>query len=462
MIFILDTPNEGFSFMKKNEIYKVKVEDITFEGFGVARAENIVLFIPNAIKDDVILAKVLKLKKNYAYAKIEEIVKESPARIPHDCDCFEKCGGCIFRNISYSDELKIKQNHIKQTLSRIANLDNINLLNIIKSPESNFYRNKVMLPIRETNGKINFGFFKQKSHNFVPLKECYLQPEIFTKILNFIINYMQENKIPAYDEANGSGVIRNIYLRRSSGEILLCIVVNKSDFNFKQDFINELTQKFKEIVGIVLNFNLEQTNVVLGKNYKTIYGRDYIYESLLGYKFKISADSFFQVNTKQTENLYKKACEFASLKGNETLLDLYCGTGTIGLTMANRAKELIGVEINESAIKNAKENAKINKINNAKFYCIDAKNAFKIIKEENKLIDTVILDPPRKGINNTLINDISNNKIKKVVYISCNVATLARDLKGFLENGYKINKIQPFDMFPRTGHVEAVCLLTHI
>ena len=446
--------------MKKNEIYKVKVEDITFEGFGVARAENMVLFIPNAIKDDVILAKVLKLKKNYAYAKIEEFITKSPARVNPECNCFEKCGGCVFRNISYSDELKIKQNYVGQTLKKIAGLSDINLLDIIKSPESNFYRNKVMLPIREINGKVHFGFFKQKSHNFVPLKECYLQPEIFTNILKFIINYMQENKIPAYDEANGSGVIRNIYLRQAGKEILLCIIINKSDFNFKQDFISKITQKFKEIVGVVLNFNLKQTNVVLGENYKTIYGRDYIFENLLGYKFKISADSFFQVNTKQTENLYKQAIEFADINKNETLLDLYCGTGTIGLTMANKAKELIGVEINKSALNNAKENAKINKINNAKFYCMDAKNAFKIIKEENKLIDTVILDPPRKGLSSSLINDISNNKIKKVVYISCNAATLARDLKEFIKNDYKVIKVQPVDMFPRTGHVETVVLMS--
>ncbi len=446
--------------MKKNEIYKVKVEDITFESFGVARAENMVLFIPNAIKDDVILAKILKLKKNYAYAKIEEFITKSPARVTPECTRFEKCGGCVFRNISYSDELKIKQNYVGQTLKKIAGLNDINLPSIIKSSESNFYRNKVMLPLREINGKISFGFFKQKSHNFVPLDDCYLQPEIFTNILKFIINYMQENKIPAYDEISGDGVIRNVYLRQGDKEILLCIVVNKSDFSFKQDFINKLTQKFKEIVGIVLNFNLNKTNVVLGENYKTIYGRDYIFENLLGYKFKISADSFFQVNTKQAEVLYKKADEFADINKDETLLDLYCGTGTIGLTMANKAKELIGVEINKSALKNAKENAKINKINNAKFYCMDAKKAFEVIKKANKDVDTVILDPPRKGISSSLISDISNNKIKKVVYISCNVATLARDLKEFIKNGYKLIKVQPVDMFPRTGHVETVVLLS--
>ncbi len=444
--------------MKKNEIYTVKIDDMTFEGFGVARVTSMVLFIANAVLGDELIVKILKVKKTYAYAKIHSFIKKSPLRIESDCEFSQRCGGCVFRNISYEDELKLKQKQIEQTLKRISGIKNLCISQIKPAINCNFYRNKVISPVRKVEGKIRFGFFAANSHNFVPLNSCHLQADIFTKILEHITYWLQKNNVSAYDEDTASGTVRNLYIRSNYelSQILVCLVLNKNKLLYKEELVKSLTSKFKSISGIILNINTKKTNVILGEKFETIYGNDYIYEKLNDMKFKLSVESFFQVNSKQAENLYAKAKELANIKNSEVLLDLYCGTGTIGLSMARKAGKLIGIEINKKAIADAKENAKINNINNANFYCMDAGGAFSKLNQLHIVPDVIILDPPRKGLTNELINDIAKYTKSRIVYISCNVSTLARDLKEFSSYGYKVKQIAPFDMFPRTGHVECI------
>ncbi len=450
--------------MKKNEIYKVKIYDITFEGFGIARVDSMVIFIADAVLGDEIVVKILKVKKKYAYAKIQSFIKKSPLRIESDCEFSQRCGGCVFRNISYKDELQLKQKQIEQTLKRISNIKELNVLPIQAAINCNFYRNKVILPVRNVKGKIRFGFFSANSHNFIPLKNCHLQANIFTEILEHITNWLQKNNISAYNEETASGTVRNLYIRSNHelSQILVCLVLNKNQLPNKEQLVESLISKFENIAGVILNINTKKTNVALGEKFQTIYGSDYIYEQLNDMKFKLSVESFFQVNSKQAENLYAKVRELANVHKDEVILDLYCGTGTIGLSMANQAKKLVGIEINKKAISDAKENAKLNNIDNASFYCMDASSAFIKLKQLHTIPDVIILDPPRKGLSNELIYDIAKYTNGTVVYISCNVSTLARDLKEFSSYGYVIKQIVPFDMFPRTGHVETVVLMSRV
>ena len=446
--------------VNKNDEFKLNITGYTSEGGGVGKFDGQAIFVENTAVGDEILCHIIKAKKTYAIGKAMKIIKPSKSRIEPECEAFKSCGGCSFGHIKYEEELKYKKQKVEDAFKRIGGLSPI-FKPIISSPETARYRNKAQYPVRRENGILNIGFYAKKSHRVIDGGDCLLQPEDFTKIIEIFRKWINDNNITVYSEALNKGLIRHIYLRKAfaTGEIMVCVVINGNTIPNSE----ELTEKLKEIEGfktLVVNINKEATNVVLGNNCTALYGDGYITDILCGVKIKLSPLSFYQVNRNGAELLYKKAAEYVNPTSDEVLLDLYCGTGTIGLSMANFVKELVGVEIIPEAIEDAKVNAKLNDINNARFICGDASVAAEKLKEEGIKPDTVILDPPRKGCAEELLKTVAEISPKKIVYVSCDPATLARDCARLLDLGYVVEEVTPVDMFPRTHHVESVALLT--
>lgn len=448
--------------IKKNDIINLKIDSVSSDGSGVGRHDNMVIFVPMTSAGDEISAHILKVKKNYAFAKIESVITPSPSRIEADCEVYSRCGGCTFRHMSYEAELKEKQRSVDDALCRIGGLEIKTEKILSLSPER--YRNKAQYPLREENGKIKAGFFAKHSHRVVSCEDCLLEPEIFGAIISAVIYFLEQNKIHAYDEITHKGLVRHIFLRctKNAKQIALCLVINGKNLPKSREFVSFMTASFPEIKSIVLNINTNKTNVILGEKYINLFGEGYIEDELLGKKFRISAASFYQVNHDMCELLYSTAAEFADLKEGEKLVDLYCGAGTVGICLAKEKTELIGVEIVPEAVENAKENAALNGMDNAEFILADAKNATQILKSRGIKADCVVMDPPRKGCDEKTIENIISFGAKRLVYISCNPASLARDLKAFEQKGYKAVRAVSADMFPRTAHVETVCLLSQI
>lgn len=447
--------------IKKNDIIDLKIENCGLDGSGIGRYNGLAVFVPSTAKGDEIKAHVLKVKSNCAFAKIEKIEKPSPDRCECPCPVYLKCGGCSFGHINYEKEAEIKENHVKECFRRIAGLTP-DFEPIISADEIYSYRNKAQFPIEINGDEIKMGFYAPHSHRVVHYPDCMLQPKEFEAILNVFDKYIREEKISSYDEENHKGLLRHIYIRKGtkSGEIMVCPVINGKSLPNEEKLVKMLTDTCDKISSMVINENTDKTNVILGKKCRTIYGKDYITDILCGLEFRLSPLSFYQVNRNQAERLYYKAAEYAGLTGKETLLDLYCGTGTIGLTMAHKAKNLIGVEIVPQAIADAKINAEKNNIKNARFECGDASAAAKMLEAEGLKPDVIILDPPRKGCARDVLETVVKMDPDRIVYISCDPATLARDCKILDELGYKALKVTPVDLFPRTGHVETVCLLS--
>lgn len=447
--------------IQKNDILKLEIVDMNNLGAGVGKIDGAVVFVNGAVTGDVVEAKIIKVTKSYYVARVHRIVTPSENReITQFCAAPESCGGCVYRHLTRECELEMKKNHI-EGLFKKAGLDDINILPVLEVSRRYGYRNKAQYPVCKTKDGVKAGFYANKTHSVVSYTYCSLEPDIFGDIVNAVCDFATKNNITVYDEVSGRGLLRHIYLRRGeiSGEIMLCLVINGEKLPFSDRFVPYITSKFKSIVSVLLNINKKNTNVVLGDKYIKLYGRDYIEDTLCGLKFRISPESFWQVNRAGAEKLYGKAKELASLTGNENLLDLYCGTGTIGLSMADKAKWVTGVEIVEGAILCAKTNAEINGIKNADFYCADASKTESIIPAD-KNYDVVILDPPRKGTTEELISYIAKRNIGRVVYISCGPDTLARDIVTFKKYGYEAGDVLPVDMFPATGHVESVVCLT--
>lgn len=444
--------------MQKNDRIVLTITDLTSDGSGVGRYEGMAVFVPMTAVGDTALVHVVKVKKTYAYGKLESIIEASKNRCKNDCPVFKRCGGCVYRHITYSSECEIKQTHVENCIKRIGGID-INANPIIPAVSQYRYRNKAQFPLSE-NGKT--GFFANHSHNIIECEDCLLQPLEFAKISQIVSLWISKFNISIYNESQHKGILRHLYLRKAekTGEIMVVIVANSDQVPHVDNLVDALLKEFSAIIkSIILNVNTEDTNVILGKKCITVYGQDYITDVLCNVKINISALSFYQVNHDMTEILYKKAREYACPK-DKTVLDLYCGAGTIGLSMANEAKNIIGVEIIPDAIKNAKGNAKNNNINNARFICADATEAAKQLAEEGLSPDVVILDPPRKGCDEEVLRTVANNFApEKIVYVSCDPATLARDCKIFETLGYKFMEYTPVDLFPRTGHVETVALL---
>ncbi len=450
--------------VEKNEEYKVTIIAMSSDGSGIAKINNFPIFIPNTAIGDTIKTKIVKVLKNYAFGIVSKIISPSTDRIENDCDVYKQCGGCCYRHISYESELKLKQQLVLDNFKRIGKI-NAKINNIVGSDNVSNYRNKAQFPIGiDENGKVVAGFYAKRSHRIIPCCDCKLQPTIFSDILKTILDLFNQYHISIYNEHKHTGGIRHIYLRQAdfTGEIMLCFVSAKKNLKHSEEICKALVDKFPNIKSIVLNFNNSKGNVILGTECYTLYGNDTITDVMCGVKVQISPLSFYQVNKPQAEKLYKKAIEYAKLSKNDTLLDLYCGIGTIGLSAVTQVKELIGVEIIDKAIENAKINAKINDFKNTRFICDDCKGAVKQLKEEGINTDIIIVDPPRKGCDQEVIDTLIEFSPSKIVMISCNPSTAARDCNLLEQNGYKVIEYTPFDLFPRTAHVEVVCLLEKI
>lgn len=443
--------------MQKNSEIILEITDITTEGSGIGRSEGMAVFVPLTAVGDKAKVKILKVKKTYAYGKLIELITPSAERIENDCPHFSKCGGCVFRHISYTAESSLKSNKVYEAIKRIGGIDLKPQPIMSLNPDR--YRNKAQYPVSQNGG---VGFYAFHSHRIIECKDCILQPQVFSQITKKVSEWVTENNISIYDEQNHKGLLRHIYIRKAeqTDEIMVVFVINGKNLPFSEKIIDSIKSVCKsDLKSVQININKENTNVILGKECKTLYGSDYITDILCGVKVRLSALSFYQVNHAMAEKLYEKACEYAKPKG-KNIIDLYCGAGTIGLSMAKEAKSIIGVEIIPEAIEDAKFNAKNNRIENARFICADASSAAEQLAKENIKADTVIVDPPRKGCAKEVIEIIANNfSPENVVYVSCDPATLARDIKIFDELGYKLKEYTPADLFPRTSHVETVCCL---
>lgn len=448
--------------LKKNDEIRLKITTLTSQGSGLGRYGDLAVFVEGSAPGDDLLVHIIKVKKNYAVGIIKKIYKPSKDRVEADCEVFGKCGGCSYRHISYEAEKREKKQSVCDAMKRIGGIDlEAEEIYTIKTPER--YRNKAQIPVGlDKDGNVVTGFYSKRSHRIIDCEDCLLQMPDFKDIVKAVRRYIVQNPVTVYNEETGEGLIRHIYLRqgKKSKDIMVCLVINGDTLPKKERLIEELTMTNENIKSIILNINKEDTNVVLGEKCVTLWGSDYIEDELCGLRFRISPLSFYQVNPEGTEMLYSKAKEFAELKGDEFLLDLYCGTGTIGLTMARDVKELMGVEIIPQAIENAKENARLNGITNARFICDDASGAAKTLYDEGIRPDVVILDPPRKGCSTDVIKTVADMSPDRIVYVSCDPATLARDCKIFSELGYVTTRFCATDMFPRTVHVETVVLLS--
>lgn len=444
----------------KNDIIDLEITGLTNEGCGVGKADGIVVFVPFSAVGDKIKCRIVKVNRSHCYGKIEELLCPSPDRIVPDCSAFGKCGGCDFRHISYEAELHAKDMFIRDAFTRIGGITP-EFLPIIPNCSENNYRNKAQYPVRKgDNGETQCGFFAGRSHRIIPCGSCRLEPQVFSEIKDFILNFAKEYKISAYNEDEHSGVLRHICIRKGhyTGETCVTLVVRRFVPQLKP-LASSLAKKFPDIKSITANLNKDKTNVIYGEESRLLFGKATITDTMCQKSFSISPISFYQVNTPMAEMLYKKAAELAE-PDNKTIIDLYCGAGTIGLTMAGRAKEIIGVEIVESAIVNAKENARLNNADNARFICGDAGQATDILVSEGIRADVVIVDPARKGCDERTLSNIVKFAPEKIVMVSCNAVTAARDCAFLERNGYKCRTVQGVDLFSRTTHVEAVILLS--
>ena len=447
--------------IKKNQEYVVEIIDNGLKGEGITKIDGFTIFVPNGLKGEKVKIKILKVLSSHGFGKIEEVINMSKKRCTVDCSTYKKCGGCSLRHIKYEETLKIKQDIVKNTLLK-QGLNYICVNDTIGMEKPYFYRNKLQYPfgLNEKNEPI-MGVFAERTHTVIGTKECKIQNELIQDIANDVYKFVKENNISIYNESTLTGIIRHVVIRIGvkSNEVMITLVLNKDKLNCEEKFTEYITKKYPQVKTIIKNINNKNTNVILGNINETIYGDGYIYDNLLGFNFKISNMSFYQVNPVQTEKLYSKAIEYAELTGEETIFDLYCGIGTIGICASKKAKKLYGIETVKEAIIDAKENAKINNIENAEFFVGDVEEKLpKLLEERNITPDVVFVDPPRKGCDRTALETLLKLEPKKIVYISCNPATLARDLK-ILEEKYSVKEAIPVDMFPFTSHVEVISVL---
>ena len=447
--------------MKKNEEYLVEIIDNGFQGEGIAKIDGMAVFIPGAIKGEKVKVKILKVTSSHAFGKILEIVEKASCRIESDCDTYSRCGGCVMRHINYDDTIAMKKNAVESTLKKALGRD-VTINDVLKMDEPYYYRNKLQYPIGiGEDGMPVMGVFAERTHRIIPTLECKIQDKKSQEIANDIFEFVKENKISVYNEKTLKGALRHLVIRRGkkTDEVMVTLVTNQKNIEHEKELVEIIIKKHPEIKTIVKNINDKNTNVILGRENIVLYGDGYITDYLGEYKFKISPMSFYQVNPVQTEKLYSKAVEYAELTGNETVFDLYCGIGTIGIFASKNVKKLYGIETVLEAIKDAKENAKENNLDNAEFFVGDVEKALpEFIKERNINPDVVFVDPPRKGCDKTAIDTLLELEPKKIVYVSCNPATLGRDLKLF-EEKYDIKRLAICDMFPFTHHVESIAML---
>ena len=454
--------------LQKNQVLTLQVERLSSDGSGVAHSpEGETVFIPGAAPGDEARVRIVKDCKRYAFGILDEVLTPSPDRIPVDCVVAGPCGGCSLRHLDYAAELRAKQENVADAFARIGGLD-VPVLPIVGSPEIDRYRNKVQFPVgTDKAGRPCIGFYAGRTHRIVPCPDCRLQPGVLNEIGNTLCAFFAEKGIHPYNEETGKGLVRHIFLRRGahSGQIMVCLVSTRAKIPSADELCTRLKEAFPDIVTILLNVNAKNTNVILGSETHTLYGQGYIEDTLCGVPVQLGPLSFYQVNTLAAEQLYGIAAEYAQLTPDDLLLDLYCGMGTIGLSMADHCRELVGVEIVPEAIESAKANAaRMGAAISAKsrFFCADAGQAAAQLAAEGLHPDVVMLDPPRKGCDEATLSAVVRMAPRRVVYVSCNPATAARDAAWLEQNGYHAEKVQPVDLFPRTKHVETVCLLSKL
>ena len=448
--------------MKKNERIALTVTDCTLTGSGVGHADGMAVLVPATAVGDEITAHIVKVKKTYAFGKAVEIRRASPDRIVPDCPAFPRCGGCLFRHMTYAAELRLKENQVRENLRRIGGYTG-SVEPIIPSPKVDGYRNKAQYPLAMTDGKAQIGFYAPRSHRVIDCRDCRLQPASFRTVLDVFDTWIGTFRVPVYDEQSGQGLLRHLDIRQGehTKEMLVCVVATEAKLPHADALCDALQAALPQLKTVVLNVNPDDTNVILGRECIPLRGDGTIMDTLCGLHIRLSAPSFYQVNTLQAESLYRKAAELAAPEG-ETVLDLYCGAGTIGLSMADRAKAVIGVEIVPEAVEDARQNAVRNAIGNARFLCADAAEAAETLAREGIRPGVVLVDPPRKGCAPELLQTILRLSPKRIVYVSCDSATLARDTALLRQGGYAVQTAVPFDMFPRTGHVETVLLMSRV
>lgn len=445
--------------LEKGSVYTAVIDGYSSEGLGIARVNGAVVFVPHAVRGEEIDLRITKVMKTSCAGEIVKIHNPSPERMEPECPYAGKCGGCAYRHLTYPEELWAKRQRVQDALTRIGGLE-LTVEEILGAKNPEHYRNKSQYPVG-ADGSI--GFFQARTHKVVPIRRCLIQTEATDRTAQAVGEWMRRYKISAYDETTGKGLVRHVCVRvNRKGESLCCVVVNGNKVPREPELAAYVTAAVPHTVGVLLNSNTRRGNVVLGDKYRTLFGRNYLMDTLCGLEFKLSMPSFYQVNRDQAEVLYGKALKFAGLTGNETVLDLYCGIGTITLCLAKAAKRVIGAEIVPPAIRDAKENALRNHIENAEFFCGDAADIAAKLESDGLRPDVVTVDPPRKGLAPEVIASVAAMGPEKVVYVSCDPATLGRDVKIFREFGYEAKRAAAVDMFPGTAHVETVCLLSKL
>ena len=442
--------------LAKNQLHTVTITGYTAEGLGVARIAGQVVFVHSGVRGEHCTVRILKVLKNAAYARVEEILERSPARVESDCPHYPACGGCNFRHVSYSEELAAKRARVEDALRRIGGTE-VPVEEILAGPAVDHYRNKSQFPVSPTG---QLGFYRARSHEVVPALDCRLQSPQANAAAAAVEAYLRDFDVPAYDERTGRGLLRHLYVRTNrDGRALVCLVVNGDALPHEESLVEAIRRAVPAAAGVVLNRNCRNTNVVLGDVYRILWGEDILEDTLGELRFRLSIPAFYQVNPPQAEQLYRKAVEFAGLTGRETVLDLYCGVGTITLAMAQQAAHTIGAEIVPEAVENARTNAKLSNIKNVEFFCGDAGDVTQKLAAEDLSPDVVLVDPPRKGLGEEVVSVIVAMRPERVVYISCDPGTLARDVRRFAEQGYQAVRAVAVDLFPRTRHVETIVLL---
>ncbi|MDO4179456.1 MAG: 23S rRNA (uracil(1939)-C(5))-methyltransferase RlmD [Phascolarctobacterium sp.] len=450
--------------VSKGQTIELEITGLNSEGDGVGRFEGLTIFVKGALSGEKVLANLTVVKKNYAVGKLKKILVESPDRVKPLCPVYKECGGCQLQHLSYEGQLKAKRQQVWDALTRIGHLTGVNVLPTLEAPNPWNYRNKMQVPCMGTPQKQFIGCFALNTHKVIDVENCFIQKEKNNAIVKVVREWMKKYKIAPYDEDKGTGIVRHIMGRvgAKTGELMVCLVTATDNVPHFKDLTKMLKEALPELKSVVQNVNKRHTNVILGNKTQVIYGKENISDSIGNLKFNISCQSFFQVNSEQAERLYAKALEYAALTGKEIVADVYCGTGTISLFLAQKAKHVFGIEIVAPAIRDAKANARNNNINNATFILGDAAQKMPELVEDGVKLDVVVVDPPRAGCEPRVLDAIAKVKPKRVVYVSCNPATLARDLAYMTQKGYKVDKVQPCDMFPMSFHVECVCMLSKL
>lgn len=450
--------------VQKNKRYPLVIQDLGHRGEGIGKIDGFTIFVEGAIPEDKIEVKIVKIKSHYAIGKLEKIITPSLYRRIPPCSIAEKCGGCQIQKIEYEKQLEYKTQLVKDNIKRIGKLEDVTIYPIIGMENPWNYRNKAQFPIGQDKGKPVLGFYAPKSHKIISTDQCFIQHPINHKIINIVKNFIEEFEISIYKEEHHKGLLRHLVTKVgfSTQEVMVILVVNGRELPYYETLVNKLKESIPNISSIYLNYNQKKTNTILGSENRLLYGKEYIIDYIGDIKFQISPLSFFQVNPIQTKILYKKALEYANLKGNEIVYDIYCGIGTISLFLAKKAKKVIGVESVEQAIQDAKKNARLNQIENTEFYTGKAEEIIEKLYEQEGQADVIVLDPPRKGCQSKVLDTIIQRKPERIVYVSCNPSTLARDLNYLESGGFKTVEIQPVDMFPHTPHVECVVLMSRV